>query len=271
MSSWRTLALWGLNSRTETEKSRTFLNSVELFIKNVPTVQLDPVLSETILISLSQDTCLKSWHHTTITLFQDLETRALWITIAWCLLVVRKPVIPQRLCKGKGINMMGEISYSLILHSAEVKVHALALEALTRSSRTITCLSGLKFVTVENWMFCRWCLTLVWRGGLGKESALKCHLKRLIQLICQKCSWHHAFGSERSYSVAPHLAKLMRIGAYSPATEGVKTLASAPEEVFFLFSYVVRTNTYVCPVYSLYIPGFSGFLIHSFGVPETRK
>lgn len=152
--------------------------SVELFIKNVPTVKLDPVLSETMLISLSQDTCLKSWHHTTITLFQDLETWALWITIAWCLLVVRKPVIPQRLCKGKGINMMGEISYSLILRSTEVKVHALAPEALTRSSQIITCLSGLKFVTCGELNFLQMMSYISVEGRAGKGECSRVPVKK---------------------------------------------------------------------------------------------
>lgn len=61
--------LWGVWTHGLRKKRHNtiFLNSVELFIKNIPAVKLDPVLPETILISLSQVTLVYT------ILFQNVE------------------------------------------------------------------------------------------------------------------------------------------------------------------------------------------------------
>lgn len=73
----------------------------------------------------------------------------------------------------------------------EVNMCALALEAHTGRSQVFTSfsLAGLVVLVIcEELVFFFFPTgdVLVWGEGLGKESTLKCQLKRLI-LICQKC------------------------------------------------------------------------------------
>ena len=89
---------------------------------------------------------------------------------------------------------MGEISYSLILHSTEVKVHALALEALTRSSRIITCLSGLKLVICGELNFLQMMSYISVEGWAGKGECSQMPVKKtdttdLSEMFLTPCLW----------------------------------------------------------------------------------